>query len=148
MSRADPAAIRAYIEATFPGVRVSTDHGSLFFIHDPRGDLPPQKQIPFATLVVSDKYDPGSDLERRGAYRLNIGVAPATYKARFSAPPPFPKDGGIADTGHDYRVADRLMPHPIYAAMGWVCVVDPSEATFEGLKPLLAEARELAAKRA
>ena len=32
------------------------------------------------------------------------------------------------------------MPHPVYGRMHWICVVNPSEATFETLMPSLAEA--------
>ncbi|HUR61653.1 MAG TPA: DUF6194 family protein [Candidatus Thermoplasmatota archaeon] len=146
MNAVTPATIRAHVEATCPGTKVSQDEGSLFFIHDPRRDLPPNRQVPFATLTVSDKYDPGSDLARRGYFRLNIGVRPGTYQARFGALPPFPKDGGIVP-GHDYTRVDTLLPHPIYAAMGWVCVVQPSPATWEQAKPMLAEAYALANQR-
>ena len=39
------------------------------------------------------------------------------------------------------------MPHPVYAAQSWVCVLNPSDATFESLRPLLAEAHQRAAER-
>ena len=144
--RADPEAIRRHI-AGLPGTVVSEDAGSWFFAQDPRGDPSPAAQIPYATIVTTDKDDPGSDLERTGSYRVNLGVGMESYRGMFGTPPPFPKDGGLAETGHDYRQRDRLMPHPIYAAMGWVCVVDPSPATFEALKPMLAEASALAARK-
>ena len=136
----DPSGIRRHIEATCPGIEVMEDAGSLFFVQ-PEGN---PHRMPFATIVVSDKYDPGSDLERRGFFRLNLGIGLAEYRARFGMPPAFPKDGGVAETGHDYRAADTLMPHPIYAAMGWACIVQPTAATFEALKPLVAEAHRLA----
>ena len=41
---------------------------------------------------------------------------------------------------HDFTAIDRVMPHPVYGAYHWICVLSPSEATFETLKPLLAEA--------
>jgi hypothetical protein len=39
------------------------------------------------------------------------------------------------------------MPHPVYGKMYWVCVLNPSAATFEAVKPLLAEAYQAAAGR-
>ena len=39
------------------------------------------------------------------------------------------------------------MPHPVYRRNHWVCVLNPSEKTFEKLKPLLAEAYAIAVRR-
>ncbi|MBB5235210.1 hypothetical protein HNQ09_002662 [Deinococcus budaensis] len=39
------------------------------------------------------------------------------------------------------------MPHPVYAPVGWVCVLNPAAVTFEGLRPLLQEAYEKAKGR-
>lgn len=142
----DPAAIRAHVEATCPGVTVMEDAGSLFFVYNPRNDPAPAASIPFATVVTSDKYDPGSDLSRRAFFRLNVGVSLATYKAMFGAPPPFPKDGGIVQTGHDFTAVDTWLPHPVYAAMAWVCVVQPDKE-WPRAKGLLAEAFQQARKQ-
>ncbi len=42
---------------------------------------------------------------------------------------------------------DQLLPRPVYARQRWVCVLNPSDATFEKVKPLLAEAYGLAVNR-
>jgi hypothetical protein len=40
------------------------------------------------------------------------------------------------------------MPHPEYAAQSWLCVLAPSDGTFErDVKPLLDEAHRLAKHR-
>ena len=49
--------------------------------------------------------------------------------------------------GYDFTALDRMMPHPVYGKMYWVCVLNPSIATFERVQSLLAEAYDLAAKR-
>ncbi len=36
------------------------------------------------------------------------------------------------------------MPHPVYGRQYWVCVINPSVATFAALQPLIAEAYALA----
>ena len=43
----------------------------------------------------------------------------------------------------DFAELDVVMPHPVYGRMHWVCVLNPSEATFETVKPLLSEAYDL-----
>lgn len=144
----DPAAIVAHITASFAGVNHVQKDDDSFFIYDPRGDLKPNQQIPFATLITRDDYDTASNLARDGVYRLNIGVSPGTYRGLFGDPPPFPKGGGIINTGHDFTILNTLLPHPIYATMGWVCILNPSAETFETiLKPMLAEAYAEAKRR-
>ena len=39
----------------------------------------------------------------------------------------------------DFTRTDTLLPHPVYAWMGWVCVLNPSAQTFESMKPLIRE---------
>ncbi len=41
---------------------------------------------------------------------------------------------------YDFTQLDVIMPHPVYAWMAWACVLNPSEQTFEKLKPLIQEA--------
>ena len=140
----EPATIIQYIAATFPtSTHVQAGVDWFFFSG---GD----QKMPFATIVASDAHDQASDLSRGGVYRLNVGVSRETYAAMFGDPPKALGDGKAgsgAAMGHDFAAFDRVMPHPVYAAMAWVCVVQPSESTFEAIKPMLAEAFELAAAR-
>ena len=131
----DQAAITTYITETFTGVDVVAS-GNSFFFHDPGRGLPKDHRFPFATLVASDAYDPFSDLNRPGVFRLNVGVGKQTFQSLF---------GSVE--GHDFTALDRIMPHPVYGKMYWVCVLSPSATTFEAVKPLLAEAYERAARR-
>jgi hypothetical protein len=52
-----------------------------------------------------------------------------------------------SDHDEDYAELDRLMPHPVYARQGWVCVLNPGQATFDAVKPLLAEAYSIVVAR-
>ena len=126
----------AYIRSTYDGVSAVEGYGDLFFLYDPDRDLPPERQMPFATIVTGDHYDKVSDLDRPDTYRLNIGLTKATYAARF----------GAAATP-DYAALDTLMPHPEYAAQHWVCVVNPGAATLDAVKALLDEAHAFAARK-
>lgn len=144
----DQQAIIQYIADTFPSVDITTPSegiaaGDTFFIYDPDGDLEPNYQFPFATIVTKDygDFDNASHLDRPGVFRLNIGVSGATFRGLFG-PPLSP-----GDSGYDYTALDRLLPHPVYATQSWVCVLNPSDETIESLQPLLAEAYESAVKR-
>jgi hypothetical protein len=155
----DQASITRYISETFAGVDVvvaapgdgspEIAWGDSFFIYDPDRQLPPAHRFPFATIVIKDygDFDRASQLDRPGVFRLNIGVGKETYRALFGPQPAAPPAGGVVATGHDFTTLDQLMPHPVYAQMSWVCVLNPTEATFQTLRPLLAEAYQLAVSR-
>jgi hypothetical protein len=138
----EPDAITQYISETFDGVEVVVASGDTFFMVDP-GD-----QLPFATLVTSDdEYDNFSNLSRPGVYRLSIGVSPGTFRSLIGSSTVDTGDDGDAVSGHDYTVLDQFMPHPVYGKMFWICVLNPSPATFDAARPLLAEAHDRARGR-
>lgn len=147
----DQDAIIQYVTDTFTGIEVlrPTDGpgaGDTFFYYDPQHDLDPRRRLPFATIVTKDygEFDNTSQLDRPGVFRLNIGVSRDTIRALFGHAP---GEDGAENTAYDFAALDRLMPHPVYAPQSWVCVVNPSPETFEAVKPLLAEAHSIVAKR-
>lgn len=81
-------------------------------------------------------------------YRLNLGVRPETYRRLFRAPPAATREMSVVNTGHDYSKLGELMPHPVYAPLSRVCVLNPGAAAFEAVEPLLEEAYRMAARRA
>jgi hypothetical protein len=138
----DEAAVTQYITETFADVAISEAMGYIFFFY---GE---DRKMPFVTIGLEDNdYDRASNLDRPGVYRLNIGVSKTTYRELFGPPPPAPDASGVVNTGHDFAVLNQLMPHPIYAPQSWVCTLNPTAETFETLKPLLAEAYQIAADR-
>lgn len=140
----DEAAVTRYIIETFAGVDVLQDSGDTYFYYDPNRDIPHDRRFPFATLVTGDRYDHVSDLDRPSVYRLNIGLTRATYRTLFGPQPRHPVTGDVIETGHDFAALDQVMPHPVYSPMFWVCILNPSDATFrERVQPLLAEAYAL-----
>ena len=139
----DEQAITTYITTTFAAVKVVWAAGDGFFSYAPVDGPARLGWQPFATLLTGDRSDQASDLERSGVYRLNIGISRASYAELFGPPP----HGVGAPLPYDFRALDVLMPHPVYATLAWVCVLNPSAATFEQVKPLLSEAYTLASKR-
>lgn len=133
--------------ASLPGLDTMRDAHGHFFFYDPGRDTPHDKRQPFATVATTDDYDAVSDLARPGVYRLNVGVPPATYRALFGPEPPWGKDGGPVETGHDFSRLDEFLPHPIYAPMGWICILDPSEENWPRAQAYAREAHALAAER-
>lgn len=131
-----------YITNTFADTYVATADGNYFFMYDPEG------KFPFATLILSNDYDTVSQLERPGVFRLNIGISKQRYLEFFDVP--FSKAPTNADGEPDYDFAalNRVLPHPTYGQMYWVCILNPDTETFEEVvKPLLEEAYQLSVNK-
>lgn len=112
-----------YITSTFEGVDVVVASDNYFFLYDP------DHKFPFATLMTNDDNDSASN------FRLNIGIRKETFDSMdFSA-------------DVDFTVLDQLLPHPVYGKMFWVCVLNPSDKTFQTVKQLLAEAYDLSVQK-
>jgi hypothetical protein len=133
----DQESVIKYIVDTLKGVDIITADENYFFCYAPGGGLPPDHKFPFATLMVNDKNDTASNLSHPSVFRLNIGVSKATFQSLFAS----------QDSDYDFTALDKIMPHPIYGKMYWICVLNPSKESFQKLAPMLAEAYEAAAKR-
>jgi Family of unknown function (DUF6194) len=138
LSGPDPETIVRYIRETYPETDVFEAGGAWFCSFDPEKHFPN-----YATIVTNNDYDDGSDLDRDGVFRLNLGLSRATFErlvgdALDPAAPP------------DHTMLDTLLPHPTYADQRWISILNPSAATFRDIViPLIAEAHDrLAAQRA
>ena len=132
----DEKGITDYIGNTFAGVETATNLGYTFFFYGP------DRMLPFATIATADNEgDRISNLDRTGVFRLNIGVSKQTFQALFGT-------GKVDVSAYDFTALDTLMPHPDYAAQSFLCVLNPSDTTFQTLRPLLTEAYDLAVRRA
>lgn len=134
----DAETIVRYLRETYPETDVLEAGGTWFFSFDPERHFPN-----YATIVTNNDYDDGSDLDREGVFRLNLGLTRATFERLVgdtlkATPPP-------ASTA-----LDTLLPHPTYAAQLWISILNPSAATFRDVViPLIAEAHDrLASQRA
>ncbi len=137
------ATIVAYITA-IDGVETVTVDDNIFFFTGP------DHMFPFATFIThDDEYETFSDLNRPGIFRLNVGVSKATFPSLFGATAPRPAAAATADaSAYDFAALDRLLLHPTYGRQFWVCILNPTPATFDTtIKPLLAEAYDIACGR-
>ena len=127
--------IAKYITDTFADVETTTAFTYIFFFYQS------ERMLPFTTIANADNEgDRISNLDRPGVFRLNIGVSKRTFQSLFGA------DKVVVST-YDFTALDTIMPHPDYAAQSWICVLSPSDATFEKVRPLLAEAYDIAVRR-
>lgn len=124
-----------YITKTYPEAETTTAFGYTMFFYQS------DRILPFATLISADyEYDHISNLDRPGVYRLNLGVSRQTFQSLFGT-------AKVDNSNYDFTALDVIMPHPEYAKQHFICVLSPSEATFERIRPLLAEAFDIASRR-
>ncbi len=129
------SSVADYIAQTFPEVETTTSFGYTMFFY--RSD----RILPFATLISSDyDHDRISDLDRPGVFRLNIGIGKQTFQSLFG-------DAKVDVNSYDFTALDVIMPHPHYAQQYFICVLSPSEVTFERIRAFLAEAYDVAVRR-
>jgi hypothetical protein len=113
--------------------------GDLFFYYAPEGVLPPTQ--PFATIVTKEYPDePGSGLDRPGAFRLNVAAGSAEFRRRTGHDPAHPATDGPAGD-------DVVLPHPVYGQLGWLCVVNPGPRTATAVGELIETAHGHARER-
>lgn len=101
-------------------------------------------------LTVKEKdgdNDKASNLDRTGIYRVNLGLRKSTFQKMYGKIPARPAAGGVVDMDCDFTALDIIIPHPVYAWMGWASVLNPSKQTFERLKPLIQEAYEFSVEK-
>lgn len=101
-------------------------------------------------LTVKEKdgdNDKASQLNRENVYRVNLGVRKSTFVNLFGVPPKRPSAGEAVDMDVDFSALNQILPHPVYAWMSWICVLNPSEQVFEELKPYIQEAYEYAKEK-
>ncbi len=124
-----------YIMKAFSEVETTTAFGYTFFFYRS------ERKLPFATLISSDQdYDRISNLDRPEVFRLNIGISKQTFQSLFGT-------AKLDVNSYDFTALDVLMPHPEYAKQHFICVLSPSEATFERIRLLLAESYDIAVRR-
>jgi hypothetical protein len=131
----DEAFLTSYIAGTFKDVETTVNLGYTFFFYKD------DDMHPFATIAsTGNEYEKISALDRAGVYRLNIGLSRETFQLTFGK-------GKIDVSPYDFTALDTIMPHPEYSSQFFICVLSPSEATFEKIRPMLAEAYDVAVKR-
>ncbi|MFI1678450.1 DUF6194 family protein [Streptomyces sp. NPDC020607] len=115
--------------------------GDAFFYYAPDG-RPPENVQPYGTVVTKNyPDDTASDLDPPGRWRVNVRVDRATFRELTGEEP-----RGITRP-RDHAAVDRVMPHPVYGALGWISVVNPGERTTDTVVRLLRIAHEAARAR-
>jgi hypothetical protein len=128
-------------------LRLEAYYGERSVFYNPGGVAP--LGVIFASVKERDgPNDAAARLSRPGVWRLAFGMSAEAFAGRFGGMPARPAKGrAVALAGWDVTRLDELAPHPVYAWMAWVQILSPSSASFERLRPLLAQSLDLARAR-
>lgn len=141
-----PDEILKYCLEGLDGTVLVNSWGERGIFYNPDGRL--KRGIYILTVKEKDgEHDKSSRLDRKDVYRVNLGLRKSTFTQMFGSMPKRPDKGGVVDMDYDFSSVDTLLPHPVYAWMGWICVLNPSQERFEELKPLIQEAYEYAKEK-
>ena len=141
-----PEDVVAALTANFAGLAPKASWGETSLFYNPDRAL--SNGVYFCTVKDHDgANDTASDLDRPGVFRVALCLPRARYEQLFGDRPARPSKGGIVASGHDFTATDVLMPHPVYAWMGWVQVLSPSAATLTDLEPVFVEAYDAVVAR-
>ena len=135
-----------YCLESLEGVVLVNSWGERGIFYNPENKL--KRGVYILTVKEKDgENDSSSNLDREGIYRVNLGVRKQTFLNLFGHIPARPPKGGIVDMDFDFTATDKIMPHPVYGWMSWLCCLNPSDETFERLKPLISEAHAYAKEK-
>ena len=133
-----------WIMDEYQGVVMKNAYRERSFFYNPGKVLP--HGVYFSTIKESDgPNDAFSYLDREGVYRISIGIGKKNYQQIFGAVPKRAAKGESTLAGiWDFHQLDLLTPHPVYAWMGWVCILEPTGLNQRTVKSLIAESYEIA----
>ena len=135
-----------YCLKNLEGVVLVNSWGERGIFYNPQNRL--KRGVYILTVKEKDgENDSSSNLDRAGIYRVNLGVRKQTFLSLFGHIPARPQKGGVVDMDCDFTSTEKIMPHPVYGWMSWLCCLNPSDQTFERLKPLIAEAHAYAKEK-
>jgi hypothetical protein len=133
-----PGEIIDHLTCRFDGLAPKASWGETSLFFNPGRAL--ANGVYFCTIKEHDGvHDKASHLDRPGVFRLALGLPATSFERLFGSRPARPSKGATVATGHDFTELDVAMPHPIYAWMGWMQVLNPSDETFASMQPLVVE---------
>ena len=120
-----PDKILQYCLNNLEGTVLVNSWGEKGIFYNPNNTL--KRGVYILTVKEKDgENDKSSNLDRENIYRVNMGLRKNTFVNMFGGIPKRPIKGGIVEMEYDFTSSNQLMPHPIYAWMGWVCILNPT----------------------
>lgn len=141
-----PNDILSYCLSSLEDTVLVESWGEKGIFYNPKGIL--KRGVYVLTIKEKDgDNDKASLLNRDNVYRVNVGLRKQTFIEHFRYIPERPSAGNIVKMDYDFTILDTIIPHPVYAWMSWICVLNPSHKTFEELKIMIRESYEFAKEK-
>lgn len=119
-----------YITNKYDGVVIKNSYKELAIFYNPNNLL--KNGVYVCTIKEQDgNNDKASKLFRNGVFRFSCGLTKDDYINLFKILPKRPKKGEIVDLPYDFSILHEIIPHPIYAYMGWICINCTQETNLE-----------------
>jgi len=142
----EPDGIFEYYLKNLKDTVLTKNWGERGIFYNPNNTL--KKGVYVLTIKEKDgDNDKASNVNRDGIYRINLGIKKETFIKLFKAVPERPKAGDIVKMDYDFTKTNIILPHPVYAWMSWICILNPTEEKFETLKSLINESYEYAREK-
>ncbi len=122
--------IKEILDDRYDGLVCKIAYGETTFFYNPNGIL--KNGVYFCTIKEDDgPNDKSSSLYREGVFRVSTGITKEEFLKMFSRVPGRPPKGGVIDVDVDFSECNRILPHPIYGWMSWICINSPSVGMFQ-----------------
>ena len=144
MRKADD--ILDYCIKNLKGTVLKETRGEKAVFYNPENIL--KKGVYVLTIKEKDgENDKASRLDRKNIFRVNLGLKKETFIKLFGEIPARPSAGNVVNMKYDFKKTDEVLPHPVYASRGWICILNPAEKTDNTLIPFINEAYSFAKEK-
>lgn len=141
-----PDEILQYCLENLPETVFHSCYGEKCIFYNPENKL--KHGIYVLTIKEKDgNNDKSSNLNREGIYRINFGIKKNTFINQFEFIPARPLKGNTVDMQYDFSTLNKLIPHPVYSYMAWVCILNPDKNSFNNIKKFINESYECAKEK-
>ncbi|WP_257403951.1 DUF6194 family protein [Campylobacter lari] len=125
--------IQEYIKSNFKGLVYKFTYKEHSFFYNLDRVL--KNRVYFCTIKENDGInDKASNLNREGVFCLSCSLCGQDYQNLFGQKPKKALKGKVDSLNYDFSMLDLIMPHSIYAYMGYICINNPSRKNFEIFK--------------
>ena len=121
------------LQIKYPALTENKNWGERGLFYNPQGQF--AKGAYVLTFKEKDgKNDSASKLNTGNRYRLNLKISKGTFIKLFTLVPKRPAAGEVIEGEYNFTELDKLLPHPVYGWMTWVCILNPTLKTIEWME--------------
>jgi hypothetical protein len=125
--------VKNYIFEKYSGLIELVKYSETTLFYNPDKIL--KHGVYFCTFKEKDgPNDKLSNLDRSDVFRMSFNPGSDAYIDLFGNKPKRPLKGETQNLDYDFKKLNMLTPHPVYAWMGWVQVLNPTVDLLESIQ--------------